>query len=88
MPQASSSNKAYTGPAAHAEHAVSIRAKRTRNIWTSSYRWYHDRGGSGRHRVRGKDCVPLNASNLFTAFSMNSFLPEPADTGHTRKELI
>ena len=39
----------------------------------------------GSHRVRGKDCVPLN---LPSVCSMNSFLPELADTGrHERSSL-
>jgi hypothetical protein len=44
----------------------------------------HDKmalGGSGRHRVRGKDCVPLNFVKPIESFRLNSFLPERADTG-------
>ena len=43
---------------------------------------------SERRRVRGKDCVPLKMAVLYTIASMNSFLPETADTGRIRKELI
>jgi len=38
-------------------------------------------GASGRHRVRGQDCVHLN--DQFSFISMNSFPPEHADTGRT-----
>ena len=43
-------------------------------------RGYNILGASGRHRVRGKDCVHLTTL-LYHSSSMNSFLPEPADTG-------
>jgi hypothetical protein len=41
---------------------------------------------SERHCVRGKDCVPLK-SPLSSNILLNFFLPEPADTGCSRKEL-
>ena len=52
---------------------------RERNA-NSSFPWYAVRGASGRRRVRGKDRVPLNSVVHFVA-SMNSFLPDRADTG-------
>jgi hypothetical protein len=41
---------------------------------------YNIFGASGRRRVRGEDCVHLSKL-LHQIPSMNSFLPEPADTG-------
>ena len=37
---------------------------------------------SDRLRVRGKDCVPLSRRPHNQSFSMISFRPEQADTGH------
>jgi hypothetical protein len=42
-------------------------------------------GAAGRHRVRGKDGVPLQAP--INSGLKNSFLPDRADAGRCGKEL-
>ncbi len=49
--------------------------------FASAFACYAVCGVSGRHRVRGKDCVPLKCFEFSIVASMNSFLPELADTG-------
>ena len=48
--------------------------------------WYDVGGAAGRHRVRGKDSVPLSVDRSNPDLK-NSFLLERADTGRDGKEL-